>query len=297
MTSPTLSILLLLIFLFTSCTSSNEIPKVNTINPGLGEYRIAFVSNRDGQSDIYSMKPDGSDVVRITNDDEIDTYPVWSPDRTQLAYASFVEGDFGIERSKIVMINADGTGRRLLFDRPMGELSPSWSPDGSQILYTLRSIFLASVDGKKDEMLLTDARFDILQTPAWSPDGQKIAFVALSDTGDEIRIMDKDGSNVSTLTQGYQPAWSPDGQKIAFYSLAGEQNDIFVINANGSELQQLTFEPANDLAPDWSPDGKYIVFMSDRDGNDEIYRMQADGSNPVRITNNLAEDGFPAWRK
>ena len=297
MTFPTLSILLLSIFLLTSCASSVEIPDRNTISPGVSEYRIAFVSNRDGQSDIYSMKPDGSDVVRITDDDEIDTYPVWSPDRTQIAYASYVEGDVGIERSKIVMINADGTGRRLLFDRPMGELSPSWSPDGRQILYTLRFIFLASVDGKSDELLLTDARFDILQAPAWSPDGRKIAYVALPDTGYEIRIMERDGSNVSTLTPGYQPAWSPDGQKIAFYSLVGEQNDVFVINADGSGLQRLTFEPGNDLAPDWSPDGKYIVFMSDRDGNDEIYVMQADGSNPVRLTNNLAEDGFPAWRK
>ncbi len=291
----TLSILLLSIFLFISCAPSVDVPDV--IRPDISEYRIAFVSNRDGSSDIYSMKPDGSDATRITNDDEVDTYPAWSPDRTRLAYASYIEGDFGIERSKIVIVNADGTAGRLLFDRPAGELSPSWSPDGRQIMYTLRSIFLASVDGKKDELLLTDARFDILQAPAWSPDGQKIAFVALPASGYEIRVMDQDGSNVNTLTRGYQPAWSPDGQKIAFYSLVGEQNDIFIINADGSGTQQLTYDPGNDLAPDWSPDGKYIVFMSDRDGNDEIYVMQADGSNPVRVTNNLAEDGFPAWRK
>lgn len=291
------SLLIISFFLLTSCTASANHPGDDTTQSGKKEFRIAFVSKRDGQSDVYSMKPDGSEVIRITNDAEIDTNPVWSPDRTQLAYTSYVEGDIEIERSKIFIINADGSGRRQLFDRPMGESSPSWSPDGRQILYTLRFIFLASVDGQKDETLLMDPKGDLLQAPAWSPDGQEIAFVAFPDTGNEIRIMNNDGSNIRTLTHGYQPAWSPDGQKIVFYSLVGEQNDIFVINVDGSGLQQMTNDPANDFSPDWSPDGKYIVFVSDRDNNAEIYVMRADGSNQVRLTISPMEDGFPAWRK
>jgi len=295
-----LSISIISIFFLTACASSikvenNEVG--NSVELTEKEFRIAFVSERDGQSDIYSMKSDGSGVVRLTNDAAIDSSPVWSPDRTQLAYFSYVEDVNGIERSKIIIINADGTGRRQLFDRPLGELSPAWSPDGKQILYTGRLIYLASVDGRSDEILFTDPNFDILQVPTWSPDGQQIAFVALAASGDEIRIMAKDGSGVRTLTNGYFPAWSPDGQKIAFQLFKDEQYDIFVINVDGSDLQQLTNEPGNDVCPDWSPDGDHIVFASNRDKNAEIYIMNADGSNQIRLTNSPQEDSFPAWWK
>ena len=291
--------LITLIFLLTSsCTVSDEFTE-NDLNNNLkpAENRIVFVSNRDGQTDIYSIKPDGSEILRITNDTEIDTNPVWSPDKTQIAYTSYIKGEFDVERSKIFIINADGTGRRQLFDRPMGELFPSWSPDGTQILYTLRYIFLARIDGQNDETLLMDADFKILQAPSWSPDGKKIAFVALLDTGNEIRIMNSDGSDIRALTNGYLPAWSPDGKKIVFFTLVGKQNDIFVINADGSGIQQLTNSPEDDLSPDWSPDGKQIVFTSYRDGNANIYVMNANGSNQMRLTDNPAEDSSPAWRK
>ena len=97
-----LSILTLSIFLLTACVPAVEFAENESTETDEKESRIAFVSQRDGQSDIYSMNPDGSDVTQITNDAAIDTYPVWSPDRSQLAYASYVESDFDIERSRFL---------------------------------------------------------------------------------------------------------------------------------------------------------------------------------------------------
>src|SRR5215216_5632026 len=111
-------ILIVDFFLLTACNSDGKpvetvVGAVATRVKSTGnENRITFVSERDGQSDVYSMKPDGSDIVRITNDPQIDANPVWSPDHSQLAHVSYVEGEGELktERSKIFIINADGTG-------------------------------------------------------------------------------------------------------------------------------------------------------------------------------------------
>jgi len=85
--------------------------------------RIAFISDRDGNSEIYVMNADGSGQARLTNNPEYDTKPTWSSDGTWIAFSSHRDGNF-----EIYTIKADGTGAMRLTDDPGIDGMPSWSP-------------------------------------------------------------------------------------------------------------------------------------------------------------------------
>ncbi len=137
--------------------------------------------------------------------------------------------------------------------------------------------------------------------PAWSPDGSRIAFDAQGEDGrTEIDVMDADGSNIESLTEGpgwnYLPDSSPDGTKIVFVSNRDGNDEIYVMNADGSGQTRLTDDPEEDLVPDWSPDGSRIAFQSNRNANNAIYVMNADGSGVTNLTDAPISGEFdPAW--
>jgi len=96
------------------------------------------------------------------------------------------------------------------------------------------------------------------------------------------------------------PAWSPDGKSIAFTSRRDGNNEIYIMNADGSQPRRLTNNPKDDFAPAWSPDGHQIAFVSDRDqatGIYSIYVMNADGSKVTRLTVDQGATILPAGRQ
>ena len=153
--------------------------------------RIAFVSSRDGDSDIYVAAADGSDVTQITNDPALDIDPAWSPDGTQIA--------FGSDRDQLLglyIMNADGSDVRLLRETDDPESRPAWSPDGSLILfqdYPGPNLFVIATDGT-GLMALTDNEYDDGEAE-WSPDGSRIVFNSDRTGNNEIWIMDADGTD------------------------------------------------------------------------------------------------------
>ena len=94
-----------------------------------GEW-IAFNSERDGNSEIYVMRPDGSTQTRLTQHPAYDERPAWSPDGRELAFTRIERG----QPPRVIIMNADGTGVRVL---TVG-LRPSWSPDGHWMLVQRR---------------------------------------------------------------------------------------------------------------------------------------------------------------
>ncbi len=109
--------------------------------------RIAFVSNRDGNAEIYAMDADGSHVTRLTSDPQLDGHPVFTPDGQAILFQSQRTGG----KLQIFAMNADGTGVKQITQDSVS-LAPAVSPDGRTIAYvSLRNknydIWLMNRDG------------------------------------------------------------------------------------------------------------------------------------------------------
>jgi Tol biopolymer transport system component len=251
--------------------------------------QVAFMSERDGNWEIYVMNADGSNQTNITNDAGWDSRPSWSPDGTKIAFTSNRDGDY-----EIYVMDADGSNTTRTTNIAGTDYVPSWSPDGTKIAFLSKrdgnnAIYVMDADGSNQTNITNNDASDL--NPSWSHDGTKIAFTSYRDGNGnyEIYVMDADGSNPIRLTNDDAldgvPSWSPDGTKIAFTSYRDGNGEIYVMNADGSNPTRITNDAGADHAPSWSPDGTKITFTSRRDGNNEIYVMDADGTNPTNITN------------
>jgi len=277
--------------------------------------RILFESFRDGNIEVYSMRPDGTDVTRVTNDAAFDHSAVWSPDGKRIAFASGRDTRLG----EIYTMNADGTDVVRLTNGPGGNDQPSWSKDGSQLVFVSTrdaadpaafraedlELYVMNVDGSNVVRLTDDAASDA--EPAFSADGRQIAFTSTRDnegtTHTDLYVMDRDGTNLSRLTFAkgtvLYPSWDPHSRRLAFSIVSTETaNGIYTMNLDDRGFTRLTFSPTDlDEFPSWSTDGSQLAFSSRRDGNREIYVMNADGTQQTRLTVNPATDAFPRWSR
>jgi hypothetical protein len=182
--------------------------------------RIAFMSERDGNPEIYRMNADGSAPTRLTFDPAVDVDPTFSPDGTRLAFTSTRDGN-----PEIYVMADDGSGQtRLTFD-PAADVQPDWSPDGTRIAFEStrdgnHEIYAMNADGGAVTNLTVSPEFDA--DPSWHPDGASIAFVSGSHGALHIFTLRPGTAGRTQLTgrasDVHHPAWSPDGQQIAFTS-------------------------------------------------------------------------------
>jgi Tol biopolymer transport system component len=278
--------------------------------------KIAFVSSRDGNNEIYTVNPDGTSQTRLTNNAASDTAPAWSPDGKKIAFTSDRDGN-----NEICVMNADGTSQKCITMSSASDSEPTWSPDGKKIAFTSNrdgnnEIYIMNLDGTSQTRITMNAGSD--SNPAWSPDGKKIAFVSVGEGNKygDVYMMNADGTEQTRLTKDPRwyssPKWSPDGTKIAVDG-TDIASLIFVMNTDGTGETCLTPLGPNNLdpftGPDWSPDGKKIAYTSGYENfyvdnmgwvNTEIYVMNADGTGKTRISNTSVKNhqvlsNTPTW--
>jgi Tol biopolymer transport system component len=213
--------------------------------------RVAFVSDkRDGNYEIYVIHTDGSGLTRLTTNPGFDLQPSWSPDGSQIVYLS-CSGNSGC---KINVMGADGSNSHPLSN--FNASFPRWSLDGRQILFVTgdmgNTLNIMDADGTHAQVIHTDQVYEV-KSPVLSPDGSKIAFLTQKNPDDpvEVDVIDKDGKNQHSLTDGYNLtygglSWSPDGQQLIFTMIGdGKSNQgfppdqLFFVNADGSGLHKL----------------------------------------------------------
>lgn len=245
------------IHLFTMNTDGSDATQLTFI--GLNERpswspdgkMIAFVSDRTGTFQLFTMYEDGSHQKRITHDRMNYWDPCWSPDGTKIACVRWDPDS--TETSGLFIMDADGSNLRLLVDGR----GPNWSPDGTKIAFGYchkgdwsapdAGLYVINPDGTgKIHLFITGDR--CIFHPKWSPDGKKIMFLRCSTEGQSLFVMKADGSKLKQLilptTSTFDPigcywgfCWSPDGKKIAFT----HNGQVYIMNPDGTNIIQLTY--------------------------------------------------------
>jgi serine/threonine protein kinase/Tol biopolymer transport system component len=225
---------------------------------------VAFVSNRDGQWDVYVGLVTGGGLVRLTNDPHIETRPRWSPDGTKLLFSRLNES--GLQDIWVTPA-FPGTPRRII---PNG-FAAAWSPDGRRIAYSSANlIWICDADGANSKAVTTAEPPPIFHDqPAFAHDGRFLAFIRRRlGPRSEVAVADLQTGAVRSLTSdealALSPAWSPDDRSIYFSSSRGGTMNIWRLTVATSEIVQITAGPGDDVEIDHSAAGTRLVFSSYR---------------------------------
>lgn len=284
------------------------------VAPGGEPPGILFYSNAQPGSDetdyeLYMIDPATGKETQLTDNTGIDdTFPTWSPDYTQIAFARKVNG------SRDIFVTDLHRAERPLTSGDDDDWFPAWSKDGLIAFVrkppgeTASSIRAIRSDGTDEHEILA-VRGKRILTPAWTVDGRTLALTSNIFQADfDVTSVGADGLGLSQVSVGStsdrNPTWSADGGTILFVhddrvSGTDDDNDLFLLDvANQQVTKRLTDNNVQDGNPVWSPDGKEIAFYrATADGGYHIWVMNIDGTGardlmPSRPGRNLD----PNWR-
>lgn len=222
-------------------------------SPDCQSFSFTWGDGSDGDFEVYINKDGGIPQPLFVNPSNYDWAAAWSPNGDVFAYQNNKDAQLNICFKDI-----NGNDLGCIDHGNYNIAMPSWSPDGSQI------VFGSSQDGNWD-IYVTD----------------------YPEFKNRIRLTEN-------LFDDYHPQFSPDGQKIVFASKRDGNYDLFVMDPNGSNEVQLTMNDLDNRMPTWVGN-EQIAFSSNRTGDWEIYLMNRDGSNVQRLTYHKGDDQWPAW--
>ncbi len=214
-----------------------------------------FGDDNNENEEICTLKVFSGDFTRLTNNNLMDVYPVWSPDGTRIASLSWRDKDLDI-----FVMEQNGSNQEKLYDSGYHDADIDWV--GERIVFTSESRIWIMQDSGANPVPVTDPPKAGLWGQANLPFGD------------------------------YDPRLSPDGNRIAFERLEDDTSphgnyNIYVINTDGSEEIRLTNTGYSQGIISWSHKADKMVFIVGAIGDAgkyDIYLVDADGSNIVNIT-------------
>ena len=292
--------------------------------------KILFTSAAwDGNYEIYSMNPDGSEQVNLTQHRANDVGAVWSPTGEQILFVSDRGGNRVVTDRDLYLMDPDGSNVRRVFKREAGRLDSTWSPDGERIAYeyvdwgTRKTTIQIAILGEQEEEPIMKGFY-----PAWSPDGTEIAYttylegigharrVTLIDirTGKKKLLLPK-----KAMDWQNHPSWSPTGDKLvfswnknplppdhnplvdAFPPAWAAKETIYIVNSDGTDLKQLVDEAGPKAQyPRLSPNGEEVLYTQDVNSFMQIFKLDINSGIRTQLTHigprNLGGNWFdPAY--
>ncbi len=198
--------------------------------------------------DIYTAKPDGSDIRPLFASPAYDAEATISPDGKTIVFTSARDGDL-----EIYTMNADGSNVQRLTHTPGYDGGPFFSDDGKKIVYR------ADHPTNPEDL----ARYR-----------ENLARHAYAPRSLEIRVMNADGSNDHAVTSNgaanFAPYFLPGAKEIIFSSNMDDPKrrdfELYTIREDGTHLTRITFSPDFDGFPMLTRDGRKLVFASNRNG-------------------------------
>lgn len=248
--------------------------------------------------DLWLVAPDGSDATPLTQGVQA-LWPVWSPDRSRVAFLSVDPQDPSGDVA--LMVVQPGALPETLARSISAHAAPTWSPDGRLLAFTSFAdydpvletgpIGVRTVDVETGlETNVTGDRFDLAFNPVFSPDSRRIAFIAKERRYDErpqhapgdVWLADTAGLQFSNLTNGSTPDawsvhWQPGGDLLLVYSLYGQswyeppQSALRLYDPATGAFEVVDSGSPDPLgAPAWAPDGGRFAWVS----GDRTIRMR-----------------------
>ncbi|MBK8294353.1 MAG: PD40 domain-containing protein [Solirubrobacterales bacterium] len=296
--------------------------------PG-GNGPIVFSSDRVDGQDIYKMDSNGTNLVQLTADSGLgdsgtNTDPVWSQDRTKIAFISDRDGN-----PEIYTMDADGNAETRITNTAATESDLSFNPAGTKLVYS------SNVDGDRELYVmdlttlgdvggptitkLTNNNFEDYNAD-WSPVGDVIIYERQAGgispgRGYQIFSISPSGgtptdlSQTSSVIENGNPSFNGNGTRIAFQrrATAALNWEIYTMNADGTVQTKRTNTPtSNNTSPVFSPSGtngaldngtgEKIAFVSNRTGTNKIFTMNVNGSSQTNISIGTGVDTDPNWQ-
>jgi TolB protein len=258
---------------------ADDIVHYLTGDNGIARTKIAFVSTKTGNKELYVVDYDGFGVRQVTHNHSINMSPAWSPDCRQIVYTSFKKGD-----PDIYVIDLSSGVERLVVGGPGVQGAPIFSPDGKSILFSNTrgresELFIVPVSGGTPRRVTREG--GINTSPSWSPDGHRIVFTSDRSGTPQLYVADVDGGISRRLTFGGTwndlAAWSPTGDLVAYSARQSDGFRVAVVDPSGLDGERLvTTGPGSEEHPSWAPNGRHVAFSSGSGGRSGIYVLHVD---------------------
>ncbi|MDH5345706.1 MAG: CehA/McbA family metallohydrolase, partial [Gammaproteobacteria bacterium] len=235
--------------------------------------RIAFVRYHNDALELHLIDVGTGSITQLTDEGAANIEPRWSPDGRKLAFVSTRDnGRFHLYVGDVV---EDTLRAEPLFEERVSEipryyysaydheLSPAWSPDGSEIAYVSNpeipygsgAIWRRNADGSGEARLVRMEETSWRARPDWSPDGGRIAYASyLGRQWHQLWVTRPEGrAEPFPLSYGdfdiSSPRWSPDGQSIAYISNESGSTGIVIQALVGGERTEVKTGEKHYLSP------------------------------------------------